>query len=98
MTCGQSRNWWIWWTCSLMYQTRVCAGQVGNSQAVGTGAVREGELPEEGGIRHSSGEVQGEFQSVFPGGISSLPVLTSQDLPHSVTHQGSEIAMLLQAN
>ncbi len=81
----------------MTYQTRVCVGQVRNSQAVGTGAVREGELPEEGGIRHSRRDVQGEFQDVFPGGIGPLPVLTSQDLPPSVTHQGAETAMLLQA-
>ncbi len=30
-------------------------GPGGEQQAVGTGAVREGELPDEGGIRHSRG-------------------------------------------
>ena len=44
-------------------------GPGGEQEAVGTGAVREGELPEEGGVRHSRREVQGEFQGVFPGGI-----------------------------
>ena len=41
-------------------------GPGGEQEAVGIGAVRECELPEEGGIRHSRREVQGEFQGVFP--------------------------------
>ncbi len=40
-------------------------GPGGDQQAVGAGAVREGELPEEAGIRHSRRDVQGEFQGVF---------------------------------
>ncbi len=42
-------------------------GPGGEQQAVGAGAVREGELPEEGGIRPSRRDVQGKFEGVVPG-------------------------------